>query len=121
MDTGCNIPWRESEPTSLGSIRTREHGKPTEEAEQMTAEQAPAGAASHAQRDWHAINWRAVHKNVRRLQARIVQATNETASCPGRWIGLSRMMGNYLVRFLGGGEGATLPCYPAQHGAVRVK
>lgn len=46
----------------------------------MTAEQFPAGAASHAARDWQAINWRAVHANVRRLQARIVQATKE-----GRW------------------------------------
>jgi RNA-directed DNA polymerase len=25
--------------------------------------------------DWHAIDWRKVHRNVRRLQARIVQAT----------------------------------------------
>jgi RNA-directed DNA polymerase len=39
----------------------------------------PPGAASHAV-DWHAIDWRAVHGNVRRLQARIVQATKE-----GRW------------------------------------
>jgi RNA-directed DNA polymerase len=46
----------------------------------MTAEQSPAGAASHAELDWHAINWRAVHQNVCRLQARIVQATKA-----GRW------------------------------------
>ena len=46
----------------------------------MTAAQFPAGAASHAELDWHAIHWRAVHENVRRLQARIVQATKE-----GRW------------------------------------
>jgi RNA-directed DNA polymerase len=45
------------------------------EAEQMTAAQHPAGAASHGEVDWHAIDWRAVHQNVRRLQARIVQAT----------------------------------------------
>ncbi|MRR55670.1 MAG: group II intron reverse transcriptase/maturase [Deltaproteobacteria bacterium] len=30
--------------------------------------------------DWHQINWGQVHKNVRRLQARIVKATKE-----GRW------------------------------------
>jgi RNA-directed DNA polymerase len=79
-DTGWDIPRRESGLTSLGLIRTREHGQPTQEAEQMTAEQYPAGAASHVERDWHAIHWRAVHANVRRLQARIVQATKE-----GRW------------------------------------
>jgi RNA-directed DNA polymerase len=46
----------------------------------MTAAQCPAGAASHAEVDWHALNWRAVHENVRRLQARIVKATKA-----GRW------------------------------------
>jgi RNA-directed DNA polymerase len=38
-----------------------------------------AGAASH-EVDWHTINWRKVYRNVRRLQARIVKATQE-----GRW------------------------------------
>ena len=38
------------------------------------------GAVSHTPPDWHTINWSAVHKNVRRLQARIVKATQE-----GRW------------------------------------
>jgi RNA-directed DNA polymerase len=40
----------------------------------------PAGAPSHEKEDWHAIDWRAAHRNVRRLQARIVQATQA-----GRW------------------------------------
>jgi RNA-directed DNA polymerase len=40
----------------------------------------PVGAASHALQDWHAIDWRKVYQNVRRLQARIVKATKE-----GRW------------------------------------
>ncbi len=44
----------------------------------MTAEQA--GAASHAVQPWHTINWSQAHHNVRRLQARIVKATQE-----GRW------------------------------------
>ena len=39
-----------------------------------------AGATSHRPMDWHRINWHAVHRNVRRLQARIVQATQG-----GRW------------------------------------
>src|ERR687887_82627 len=37
-------------------------------------------AVTHEEREWHAINWRQVHSNVRRLQARIVKATKE-----GRW------------------------------------
>jgi RNA-directed DNA polymerase len=39
-----------------------------------------AGAASHEAVDWHQIDWRRVHQNVRRLQARIVKATQA-----GRW------------------------------------
>lgn len=45
----------------------------------MTAERK-AGAVSHKTMDWHAIDWRAIHQNVRRLQARIVKAVQE-----GRW------------------------------------
>src|SRR6266540_4636099 len=33
------------------------------------------GAAPHPPTDWHAIPWRQVEREVRRLQARIVQAT----------------------------------------------
>ena len=40
----------------------------------------PVGAASHRTMDWRQINWSRVHRNVRRLQARIVQATQA-----GRW------------------------------------
>ncbi|GHO70429.1 hypothetical protein KSC_093210 [Ktedonobacter sp. SOSP1-52] len=36
-----------------------------------------AGAASHSEMKWHQINWSAAHRNVRRLQARIVKATQE--------------------------------------------
>ena len=39
-----------------------------------------AGAASHPILEWHAIDWRRVHQNVRRLQARIVKAIQD-----GRW------------------------------------
>jgi RNA-directed DNA polymerase len=39
-----------------------------------------AGAASHDLLEWYAINWRRVHQNVRRLQARIVKAIQD-----GRW------------------------------------
>jgi len=40
----------------------------------------PAGAVTHREVDWCAIDWRAVHREVRRLQARIVKAVQE-----GRW------------------------------------
>ncbi len=39
-----------------------------------------AGASFHGVTDWHAIDWLKVQRNVRRLQARIVQATQE-----GKW------------------------------------
>jgi RNA-directed DNA polymerase len=38
------------------------------------------GAASHVGKGWHDIDWRAVHHNVRRLQARIVKATSGSAN-----------------------------------------
>jgi len=43
----------------------------------MTAEEDSAGASFHGVTDWHAIDWKSAHRNVRRLQARIVQATKE--------------------------------------------
>ncbi len=43
----------------------------------MTAKHDLAGAASHATVDWHALDWRKAHRNVRRLQARIVKAEQE--------------------------------------------
>src|SRR5690242_4484963 len=39
-----------------------------------------AGAPSHDAVTWHTIDWSQAHRNVRRLQARIVKATQE-----GRW------------------------------------
>jgi len=38
------------------------------------------GAPSHPDDEWHSIDWRKVHQNVRRLQVRIVKATQA-----GRW------------------------------------
>src|SRR5712691_893525 len=47
----------------------------------MTAElNRTAGAVSHAEVNWHAIQWPKAHQNVRRLQARLVKATKA-----GRW------------------------------------
>ena len=50
---------------------------PTQEEKQMTAEEDSAGASFHGVTDWHDIDWHAANQNVRRLQARIVQATKE--------------------------------------------
>ncbi len=75
---GTIIP-RESEQTSVWSFMTRKLGKQIQEAKQMTANTF-AGAASHNEVNWRTIDWSAVHRNVRRLQARIVKATQE-----GRW------------------------------------
>jgi RNA-directed DNA polymerase len=47
--------------------------------QQMTTAQA-VGAVSSEAAEWYAINWQAIHRNVRRLQARIVKAVKE-----GRW------------------------------------
>jgi RNA-directed DNA polymerase len=75
------ITRRESEQTSDWSSITREFGEPTQEAKQMAAvSNQSAGAVSHENEGWHDTNWRAVHEEVRRLQARIVKATKE-----GRW------------------------------------
>ena len=41
----------------------------------MTAVATPAGAVSRNAVDWHAINWHKAHTIVRRLQGRIVKAT----------------------------------------------
>jgi len=38
------------------------------------------GAVSSEATEWYAIDWQAIHRNVRRLQVRIAQATKE-----GRW------------------------------------
>jgi RNA-directed DNA polymerase len=46
----------------------------------MTAAATLAGAVPDAAVTWHTIHWRQVFRNVRRLQARIVQAIGQ-----GRW------------------------------------
>lgn len=46
----------------------------------MTASVAHAGASSGSPTYWHDINWVSCHREVKRLQARIVKATQE-----GRW------------------------------------
>jgi RNA-directed DNA polymerase len=48
--------------------------------ETTSKEEEPAGASSHADDNWDGIRWYQTQRNVRRLQARIVKATQE-----GRW------------------------------------
>jgi RNA-directed DNA polymerase len=55
----------------------------------MTTAQA-VGAVSREAAEWYAINWQAIHRNVRRLQVRIVQATK--ASRWGRVRALQRLL-----------------------------
>ena len=68
-------PTRKRADFPSGSCLTRESGKPIEETKQMTAVATPAGAVSHTEVDWQAMNWQKAHAIVRRLQARIVKAT----------------------------------------------
>src|SRR2546429_472925 len=60
-------------------LHTRELGKSAYEAKQMTTAQA-VGAVSSEAAEWFAIDWQTIHRNVRRLQVRIVKAVKE-----GRW------------------------------------
>ena len=55
----------------------------------MTTAQA-VGAVSREAAKWYAIDWRDINRNVRRLQVRIVQATN--ASRWGRVRALQRLL-----------------------------
>lgn len=58
--------------------------------------QVTVGAVSHNTTDWQAINWRKAQRTVRRLQARIVKATQE-----GRW-GKVKALQHLLTRSFSG-------------------
>ena len=60
-------------------LLARKLGKSAHETKQMTTAQA-VGAVSSEAKEWYAIDWQTIHRNVRRLQVRIAQATKE-----GRW------------------------------------
>jgi hypothetical protein len=86
----------------------------------MTAEPS-TGAAFQIVKGWHDIDWHAVHRKVRRLQARIEKRdtrSGETASRYVRKFGLSRMTRNRPIRFLGEGVMETFPSYPTKSGEV---
>jgi RNA-directed DNA polymerase len=99
-------PGCESRQTSLWSFNTRKLEQPTYEAKQMTTVNA-VGAASRKPLLWTAIDWQTAQRNVRRLQARIVQATKErrwskvkalqrllTHSYSGKVLAVGRVTGN---------------------------
>src|SRR5580700_8236089 len=83
-DTGCvscidHITGRESGPTSLRCFtRENEANRHMRQTQMTTAK--TVGAVSSEAAEWYAIDWQAIHRNVRRLQVRIAQATKE-----GRW------------------------------------
>src|SRR5690349_4112643 len=78
IKVGYIIP-RESGQTSSWSLTTRKLDQPAKEAKQMSAQlKRGAGAASHRHKtalDWHSLDWHKINQQVRRLQARIVEAT----------------------------------------------
>ena len=79
VDTGCNITWRESEPTSNWSFIAREFMESIlNEEKQMTGIMVKhKSGASSAGKAWDAIKWQAVQLQVKRLQMRIAKATRE--------------------------------------------
>src|SRR5271154_917505 len=73
----------------------------------MSAAEKLAGAVPDSAIHWHSINWRKVHRTVRRLQARIVKALREhkwhkvkalvyllTHSFAGRALAILRVVSN---------------------------
>src|SRR6266581_1589463 len=73
----------------------------------MSATRKGAGAASDTTLGWHSIDWKKVHRTVRRLQARIVKAVREgkghkvkalvyllTHSYSGRALAILRVVSN---------------------------
>src|SRR2546430_13404624 len=57
-------------------LHTRELDESAYATKQMTTAQA-VGAVSSEAAEWYAIDWQTIHRNVRRLQVRIVQAVKE--------------------------------------------
>ena len=104
-DTGCHMTGRESEPTSDWSFIARESEKPP------AGENADDGCP---QGTWCALRFR---KEAGWPQARIAKAEGRTTpsagSCDsGSTKGLSRMKGNFHVRFLGEPGPARAPGLP---------
>src|SRR5712691_10352091 len=91
-----NMTPRASGQTSIWSFVTKELGQLLEERRQMTAVVTPTGALSTETGAWHTLDWYAVHRTVRRLQARIVKAVQA-----GRW-GTVRALQHLLTHSFSG-------------------
>lgn len=76
--TDLKVIWLEREPTSTWLSWTRAFEKPVKREKQMIAKGNFVSASLDV--NWQKIDWLKSQGNVRRLQARIVQATKE-----GRW------------------------------------
>ncbi len=79
LDTGGHITRRASGRTSLRCGGPSNPDAPTPGTWHLMAASS-AGAVSHTATAWHALHWRAVNETVRRLQARLVTATQA-----GQW------------------------------------
>lgn len=78
VDRDCNIISHESEQTSTRSLLTRKLDQTLKETKQMTGETTTSnGAVSDLEGNWYAINWQKAYYQVKRLQVRIVKATQE--------------------------------------------
>ena len=66
-----------------------------------TAAAIGSGAAPHDKTDWRQVDWQAVRRDVRRLQVRIVKATQGVTASGDTGVsrGLSRVRGNSPARF----------------------
>jgi RNA-directed DNA polymerase len=84
----------EREQTSARSYITRELEETLEEGKQMKAEKACA--PSKREVIWNAVDWQKAHQNVKRLQVRIVKATQA-----GRW-GKVKALQRLLTRSFSG-------------------
>ena len=73
-----------------------------------------AGAASRTLVDWQAIDWQEAHHNVRRLQARIVQATNRVLQ--GTFERLELLEGKLSRAVLRGRDGGNAVLLPGAGG-----
>jgi hypothetical protein len=108
---GDMIP-RESGQTSIWSFITRGLDQPIKEEKQMTVNSTAqaemrADAASHETVDWRATDWQKVHRNVRRLQARIVKAVQ--AGKWGKAKALQHLRGSRTPRQLTSGFQSVMP------------
>jgi RNA-directed DNA polymerase len=102
-----NMTPRASGQTSIWSCITQELGHLLAERRQMTAVATLPGALSTGPGAWHTIDWYAVHRTVRRLQARMVKAVQAgrwgkvralqhllTHSCSGKALAVQRVTNN---------------------------